>query len=181
MSTVLVENSYLVKITSLVISVNKPMLSKLFLGALGEMYTSSIRTDSIYNMWKAGLLDISAFKPILKSLIQSHRNDGTEYFEKQVEMLNGLKDLDLIKLMINRALLLYLSNPTIISSYFPNAIQSREKNDSRNIYLKRANELIFIYGLQSHATGFFESFSPVTAKNITEYCNLTQVDIHQIT
>jgi len=66
-----------------------------------------IRTDCVYKIWKAKLLDISEFRSILIDLIKIDRYEGIEYFNKHIEMVKDLKDIDIIKLVIEKAVLSY--------------------------------------------------------------------------
>ena len=145
-------------LTLLVISFNKPTLAKIYTEIFSKVKSFSVRTDCVYKIWKAKLLDISDFRSILNDLIKIDRNEGIEYFNKQIEMVKELKDIDFIKLIIEKAVLSY-------------------SNSNQAVYLQKAIELIINYHLQSLTKSFFQSLSPVSNKNIQSYCHLAQVDI----
>ena len=82
-------------------------MTQLFLEALSKENSVLIKTASIYNIRKADLIKITALKDILCSLTQKNRDEGSQCFLKQVEMLKELNSIDIIKLMIISALNLY--------------------------------------------------------------------------
>ena len=172
-----------VYITNLVINMNRSKLTKLFLEALSKEQSISIRTNSVYNIWKAGLLDASTFKSELHGLIQIEENEGVEYFVKQVEMLKVLKDIDLANLMIKRAFLFYSTSMFLLPSYRVllaiNSSNTNANNQNKIMYLQKAFELIEYFELQSVSHSFFESTKLATDKDIQENCNLIQVKIFE--
>jgi hypothetical protein len=169
-----------VKITNLVISVNKPKLTNLYAEILSNEESVSIRTYSIYNLWKSKLLKISEIKYILSDLVESNKNKSIEYFDKQIEMVRESRDINLIKLIIKKAIQLYAEPSTSLNHstqvYQLNSLQTNTNTEDKIIYLKRAIELINIYEPQSYIQ-IFESFSSSKNRSVQDYFNLAQVNI----
>lgn len=144
------------KLAHLIICLRKPKLAKLLVDILKSFRLDNFtQTEITYKLFKSGMLDISSMKSILIDLVNHKEHVSYLRFEKQIEMLNQLKDVSLIESMIEKAINAYL------------ALKKIE-------YLQRAIELIIECDLETKCEIFFDSFK---ACNIQINCFLVKVNI----
>ena len=97
------------KLTHLVVCLKKPQLIKLFVDLLGQEESASIRTETIYKIWKSGQLDTETLRANLINLIENEQPVIVlELLDQQIAMLNHLKEI-LIFLINTFKSIVYLS------------------------------------------------------------------------
>lgn len=88
---------------------------------------------SIYNLWKAKLLNISEIKYILSDIVKSNVNKRIEYLDKQIEMVRESRDINLMKLIIKKAIQLYTETSTSLNhSKLMYQLYSLQTNTNKN-------------------------------------------------
>ena len=174
------DGSFCDKLTRLVISDKNPKIVKLFIEIISSQKSVSVKTKSIYSIWKENLVKISELRLILVDLVKNN-NEDLENFEKQTELLKELRDANLIKFHIKKAIKVYAGShqtySVISSNYysFSNSAAKTSNNSNRSFFLEKAIKLIAENGWQSISQTFFDFLSPASSLNIIESCKLTQV------